>query len=66
MSKCLGTTECRCSKCYSRIYYITHREKILAYQRKYYYETSNPRHRRTPKAEKKVIIDNGSFTISFK
>ena len=42
---------CKCQKCYSKNYYIKNKEKILKYQKEYYYETSNPQKRREKKKE---------------
>jgi len=60
--------ECNCQKCYSKKYYLDNKEKILEYQKEYYYENSNPRKRRIPKKqfEFKPKINNEEFIITLK
>lgn len=64
--ECLKSNECNCSKCYSKLYYINNRLKILNYQKKYYYETSNPKTRRNNKVSFDVGIISKKIIVSFK
>ncbi len=64
--ECKQRLDCGCSKCYSKLYYLNNREKILAYQKKYYYQHSNPKTRRNKKSTYDVKIEHKKFIISFK
>ena len=64
--ECKQTLDCNCSKCYSKLYYINNRKKILEYQKKYYYEHSNTKTRRNNKSTYDVKIEHKKIIISFK
>ena len=57
--------DCKCQKCYSKAYYLKNKEKILKYQKEYYYENSFPRKRRIPKENFK-FNNKKTFIIQFK
>ena len=58
--------ECKCQKCYSKKYYLKNKDKILKYQKDYYYENSNHKKRRIPKDQLKFKFNVKTFTIKFK
>ncbi len=57
--------ECKCQKCYSKQYYLRNKDKILKYQKEYYYENSNPRKRRVPKDQLKFRLNKEIHVIKF-
>ena len=59
--------DCKCQQCYSKRYYLKNKDKILKYQKEYYYENSSPKKRRTPKDQLKFKFNNKKiFVIEFK
>jgi hypothetical protein len=51
---------------YSKNYYLINKEKILKYQKEYYYKNSEPKKRREVKKDFEFKTNENGFIISFK
>ena len=64
--KCIKCLDCKCDLCYTKNYYLINKEKILKYQKEYYYKNSEPKKRREVKKDFEFKTNENGFIISFK